>query len=165
MVWTDRPRHGATLAASALDSAPAGTARAQLYDVQARSLALIGTALQLFSDVPEADRWVAGELAARMDLATARTLRNDLAGAEDALGPVFAVHPEQLTEAVVRRLTTLGRMVGAPRYRGAVEANRIGEAIENFTRTSFRAARPEPSSTPPGNPRIMNTATVSPCTA
>ncbi len=198
MVWTDRPRHGVALAAAALDTAPAGTARAQLYDVQARSLALIGarhevraayeaadeeaqragddpflddtggllafsparlamsagaafvalgesesavaqstTALQLFSDVPEADRWMAGEFAARVDLATARTLRDDLAGAEDALGPVFAVNPEQRTESVVRRLTTLGRMVGASRYRGAAEANRIGEAIEDFTTHRF----------------------------
>ena len=198
MVWTGRPRLGATLAANALDTAPAGTARAQLYDVQARSLALIGarqevhaaysaaeneaqragddpflddiggelafnharlamsagaafvglgesesaeaqatTALQLFSEVPEADRWVAGELAAWVDLATARALRNDLAGAEDALGPVFALDPEQRTESVVRRLTTLGRMVGASRYRDAVEANRIGEAIENLTSHRF----------------------------
>jgi len=198
MVWTDRPRRGAALAASALDTAPAGTARAQLYDVQARSLALIGarqevraayeaadeeaqragddpflddiggelgfsparlamsagaafvglgesesaetqaiTALQLFSEVPEADRWVAGELAARVDLATARTLRHDLAAAEDALGPGFVADPQQRTESVVRRLTTLGRMVGASRYRGAVEANRIGEAIENFTSHHF----------------------------
>ncbi len=198
MVWTDRPRRGATLAAAALDTAPPGTARAQLYDVQARSLALIGarqevraayeaadeeaqragddpflddiggllafsparlamsagaafvglgesesaeaqatTALQLFSEVPETDRWVAGELAARVDLATARALRNDLAGAEDALGPVFAVDPEKRTESVVRRLTALGRMVGASRYRDAVEANRIGEAIENVTSHRF----------------------------
>jgi hypothetical protein len=36
------------------------------------------TALQLFSEVPEADRWVAGELAARVDLATARALRNEV---------------------------------------------------------------------------------------
>jgi hypothetical protein len=36
------------------------------------------TALQLFSEVPEADRWVAGELATRVDLATARALRNEV---------------------------------------------------------------------------------------
>ena len=76
---------------------------------------------------------MAGELAARVDLATARTLSDDLAGAQDALGPVFAVDPEQRTLPVVRRLTTLGRMMGASRYRDAVEAHRIGETIENFT--------------------------------
>jgi hypothetical protein len=91
------------------------------------------TALRLFREVPEADRWVAGELAARVDLATARALRNDLAGAEDALRPVFTVDPDQHTESVVRRLTALGRLVGASRYRNASEANHIGEAIENFT--------------------------------
>lgn len=76
---------------------------------------------------------MAGELAARLDLATARTLSDDLAGAQDALGPEFAVDPEQRTGPVMRRLTTLGRMVSAPRYRGAAEAHRIGETIENFT--------------------------------
>lgn len=95
------------------------------------------TALRLFREVPEADRWVAGELAARVDLATAHALRDDLTGAEDALRPVFTVNPEQHTESVVRRLTALGRLVGASRYRDASEANRIGEAIEHFIAHRF----------------------------
>jgi hypothetical protein len=51
-------------------------------------------ALALFAEVPERARFVAGELGARVDLATARTLRGDLAGAETALGTVFALDPE-----------------------------------------------------------------------
>lgn len=98
------------------------------------------TALQLFSEAAAGRRWEAGELGARVDLATARTLRGDLPGTEDALAAVFALAPERRTEAVVRRLSNLGRVMGAARYRGAVEADRIGEAIESFpARTHVRA--------------------------
>lgn len=72
-----------------------------------------------------------------MDLAAARTLRGDLAGAENALAPVFALEPERRTEAVARRLTNLGRVLGATRYQNAVEARRISEAIEDFTARSL----------------------------
>lgn len=194
MFWTGRPRRGANLAATALETSPVGTARARLHSVHARSLALIGarqevraaldaaadelqrtgddpfldeiggelgfdrsrralsagasyvalgegeqaeteatTALVLFGELPESTRWAAGELGARVDLAAARTLRGDLAGAEDALVAVFALDPERRTEAVARRLTNLGRVLGTVRYRDAVEASRIGEAIEEFT--------------------------------
>ena len=198
MFWTARPRRAAALAATALEDAPVGTARARLHPVHARSLALIGArqevrvaldaaddelqhagndpfldeiggelefgrarralcagtsfvalgdgeqaeneataALVLFGEMPERVRWAAGELGARVDLAAARTLRGDLAGAENALGAVFAVKPERRTEAVARRLTNLGRVLGATRYRNAVEASRISEAIENFTARSL----------------------------
>lgn len=194
MFWTARPRRAAALAASSLEEAPIGTARARLYSVHARSLALIGarqevhaaldaaddelqragddpfldeiggelrfgrarralcagtsfvalgdgeqaeneatTALRLFGEMPERARWAAGEFGARVDLAAARTLRGDLAGAEDALETVFALEPELRTEAVGRRLSSLGRVLGATRYRHAVEASRISEAIVGFT--------------------------------
>jgi len=194
MYFTARPRRAASLAATALETAPAGTARARLHSLQARSLALIGArqevraalgaaadelqragddpfldeiggelgfdhsrhalcagasfvalgdgeqaeteataALALFGEVPEQSRWVAGELGARADLAAARTLRGDLAGAEDALVPVFTLDVERRTEALTRRLTSLGRVLGTTRYRDAVEASRLGDAIEDFT--------------------------------
>jgi hypothetical protein len=198
MYFTARPRRAASLAATALETAPAGTARARLHSLQARSLALIGArqevraalgaatdelqragddpfldeiggelgfdhsrhalcagasfvalgdgeqaeteataALALFGEVPEQSRWVAGELGARADLAAARTLRGDLAGAEEALVPVFALDVERRTEALTRRLTSLGRVLGTTRYRDAVEASRIGDAIEDFTTRSL----------------------------
>ena len=90
-------------------------------------------ALALFGEMPERARSGAGELGARVDLAAAHTLRGDLAGAEDALVAVFALDPERRTEAVIRRLTNLERMLGSARYRDAVEAGRIGDAIEDFT--------------------------------
>jgi hypothetical protein len=201
MFWTDRPRRAASLAASALETAPVGTARARLHSLHARSLARIGArqevraaldaaadelqragndplqdeiggefrfdhsrralcagtsfvalgdgeqaeieataALALFGELPEQARFVADEHGARVDLATARTLRGDLAGAEDALVPVFALDVEQRSEAggaVARRLTSLGRMLGSARYRDAAEAGRIGDAIEDFTTRSL----------------------------
>lgn len=198
MFWTARPHDAVSLAATALETAPVGTARARLHCVRARSLALIGarqevrtaleaaaqelqragddpfldeiggelgfdhsrralcagasyvalgdgeqaeteaaTALALFSQLPERARFIAGELGARVDLATARTLRGDLAGAEDALEAVFALDPELRTEAVARRLTNLRRVLSSARYRGAGEAGRIGEAIEDFTARSL----------------------------
>jgi hypothetical protein len=202
MFWTGRPRRAEKLMATALETAPAGTARARLHSVQARSLALIGArqevraalnaaadelqgagddafldeiggelcfdparralcagtsfivlgegtqaeteaavAVQLFSTVPEPDRWAAGELSAQVDLATARVMRGDLAGAQDALTAVFALDPERRTEAVARRLANLGHLLGAARYRNAGEAAGIGEAIEDFaTRSLSRGA-------------------------
>jgi thioredoxin-like negative regulator of GroEL len=91
----------------------------------------------LFGEMPEPVRWAAGELGARVDLAAARTLRGDLAGAENALAAVFTLELDQRTEAVARRLINLGRALGATRYRNAVEASRISEAIEDFTTRSL----------------------------
>ncbi|MGH3841149.1 MAG: hypothetical protein ACRDS0_06875 [Pseudonocardiaceae bacterium] len=93
-------------------------------------------ALALFAEMPECVRW-AGELGARVDLGAARTLRGDLAGAEDSLEVVFALEPERRTEAVARRLTNLARVLRATRYRNAAEARRISDAIEDFTAFSL----------------------------
>lgn len=94
-------------------------------------------ALEIFAGLPEPVRWGAGELGAQVDLSTARTLRDDLAGAEAALGAVFALNPERRTEAIARRLTNLGRLLGTTRYRGSIESTRIGEQIEDFTARSL----------------------------
>lgn len=97
--------------------------------------------MALFGELPEQARFVADEHGARVDLATAWTLRGDLAGAEDALVAVFALDPERSGEAVARRLTSLGRMLGSARYRDAAEAGCIGDAIEDFaTRGLGRSA-------------------------
>jgi hypothetical protein len=198
MFWTDRPRRAASLMVTALETAPAGTARVWLHSLHARSLASLGArqevrvaldaaadelqragndslldeiggglgfdhsryalcatasfvtlgdgeqaeteataALALFGEVPEQSRWTAGELSVRADLAAARILRGDLAGAEDALVPVFALDVERRTESLTQRLTSLGRMLGSARYRDAAEAGRIGDAIEDFTTRSL----------------------------
>ena len=90
-------------------------------------------ALELFGTAPEHARWSAGQLGAYVDLATARTLRGDLAGTEEALSLVLALAPEHRTEAISLRLDYLGRLVSAPRFHGATEARRLGERIEDFT--------------------------------
>lgn len=95
------------------------------------------TALSLFRGEPEDTRWAAGMLGATIDLGAARALRGDLAGAEAALVPVFALAPERRTEALSQRLENLDRMLGTQQFRGAIEATRIGERIEDFTAGSL----------------------------
>lgn len=50
---------------------------------------------------------------------------------------VFALGPKRRTEAVARRLTNLGHVLGSVHYRGVVAAGRIGQAIEDFTAHSL----------------------------
>jgi hypothetical protein len=113
-------------------------------------------AINLFGQLPTQVRWGAGELGAWVDLGAARVLRGDLAGAQDALGRVFNLAPDRRTEALARRLINLGRLLGASRYRGALEARQMSEAIEDFagggtaraiSRCVIGPARPEPRRT------------------
>jgi hypothetical protein len=110
----------------------AGAAYVALHDGD-RGQTEAETALDLFTVQPEPLRWRAGELSARTDLATARALSGDLAGAEDALTAVFVLPVEHRTEALTQRLGNLGRLLSTRPYRGAVEAGRIGEAVADFT--------------------------------
>lgn len=108
-------------------------------------------ALESFAAQPEPLRWRAGELSARADLATARALSDDLAGAEAALAEVLALSPDHRTKALSQRLGNLGRLVSTRPYRGAAEAGRIGEAVAEFT----AHALPQATATlelPPGRP-------------
>lgn len=68
-----------------------------------------------------------------MDLSTARVFSGDLAGAEDALTPVFALPAEYWTEALTQRVGALGRLVGAASYRGAAESGRVNLGVAEFT--------------------------------
>lgn len=94
-------------------------------------------AVALFADIPAEQRWGAGELGAHVDLAAARCLRGDLAGAAAALQPVFDLPPTRRTEAIAQRLHQLARVLSTARYRGAGEAIELGGAIENFTAISL----------------------------
>ncbi|MYW91650.1 hypothetical protein G3I59_13805 [Amycolatopsis rubida] len=107
-------------------------------------------AIALFGQMPKERRWGAGALGAQVDLATARTLHGNLAGAQDALVPVFALEPARRTEAITQRLSALGRMLGQTRYRGAIEAAHIGEDIEDFTAASLARMTARPA-LPSGN--------------
>lgn len=94
-------------------------------------------AQEMFASLDDARRWNSGAVAAAVDLGTARALRGNLAGAEDALSEVFALPPAERTATVSQRLLGLGRILGSNRYRGAVEAASVGEAIEAFTAASL----------------------------
>jgi hypothetical protein len=101
-------------------------------------------ALEIFAGLDEHQRWGSGAVSAAVDLGTARALRGDLAGTEAALAGMFALPTAERTEGVSQRLLGLGRILGSSRYRGAVEATRLGESIESFTATSLAhtTARP-----------------------
>jgi len=192
-LWAGRSKQTILVASKALETAPAGTARARLYSVRARALGLLGaraevatdlglaageldragfdalmdgiggemgfgrarqalcagaayvalgngeraeveakTALALFTEQPTAERWQAGELACRADLAAARVIRADVIGAADALGPVLALPSAQRTEALVLRLASLGRVLGNTKFRGSSEAGEIRGSIAEF---------------------------------
>ncbi|WP_040797756.1 hypothetical protein [Nocardia higoensis] len=94
-------------------------------------------AVDLFGQVPAEQRWALGALGAQVDLGAARTLRDDLAGAQTALQPVFDLPATRRTEAIALRLHALARTLGTARYRGAVEALQLGAAIEDFTEVSL----------------------------
>jgi len=106
-------------------------------------------ALEIFAGLDEHQRWGSGAVSAAVDLGTARALRGDLAGTEAALDGVFALPTAERTEGVSQRLLGLGRILGASRYRSAVEATRLGERIESFTAASLAhtTARPAIGST------------------
>lgn len=106
-------------------------------------------AVQAFAELPAGRRWESGQVSATVDLGTARVLRADLAGCEVAVRDVFALPAAERTEGVAQRLLALGRLISAPRFKGAVEAARLGDNIEEFTAASLgrTTARPaiEPS--------------------
>lgn len=110
-----------------------------------RAEAAATRALEIFAGLDEQRRWGLGVVSAAVDLATARALRGDLAGAEAALGGVFGLPVAERTESVAQRLLGLGRIVSLPRNRGAVEANRLGESIELFTATSLARTTARPA--------------------
>ncbi|WP_280470712.1 hypothetical protein [Nocardia farcinica] len=199
--WSGHARAAARTAAAALETAPAGTARARLHSVHARSLALLGArgevrdelaaatdeldragqdafldevggelafdrarhalcagaafvalgdgepaeqaateAVGLFEATPPEQRWSLGALSAHVDLGAARTLRDDLAGAQAALRAVFEIPTARRTEAIALRLHALSRILGTTRYRGAPEAIALIGQIEEFTAISLSRA-------------------------
>lgn len=110
----------------------AGAAYVALGDGQRAETAAL-EALELFAAAPESERWSAGALGATIDLGIARTQQDDLAGAEDALLPVFSLDPQWRTEALSRRLTKLSRLLNTQRYAGSLEGGRISDQILVFT--------------------------------
>jgi len=125
----------------------AGSAYVALRDGERAETEAIA-AVRAFARRPPATRWRAGQLAAHVDLAAARAISGDLAGAEDALTVVFALQPDHRTVALTQRLETLSRIVGARPYRGALEAGRIVDAVAEFTARALPSTPPVPRLAP-----------------
>jgi transcriptional regulator with XRE-family HTH domain len=53
-LWTERPKQTILLASDALDKAPPGTARARLYSVRSRALAMLGARAEVTADLGDA---------------------------------------------------------------------------------------------------------------
>jgi transcriptional regulator with XRE-family HTH domain len=196
--WAGQPSRAHHLATTALQHAPAGTARARLHSVNARALAILGAraevpgeldsaadelgragqdgfldtvggelafdrprrglcaaaayvvlgeaeraerealdAIALFAAIAPHRRWQAGLASAQVDLAAARALRDDLAGAAEALGPVLSLAPHRRTEAIVLRLRAVARSLTTTRYRGARDATELADLISEFAENSL----------------------------
>lgn len=101
-------------------------------------------ALGLFAEQEEENRWTAGQLAARIDLGAARVIGRDLAGAEDSLLPVLRLSRDMRTEALIKRLENMDKVLGTQQFRGSIEATRISERIKSFAGDAIgRVKRPE----------------------
>ncbi|MGW1194420.1 hypothetical protein ACWD4B_00975 [Streptomyces sp. NPDC002536] len=70
---------------------------------------------------------------ASIDLARARLLRGELAGADEALDPVFGVPNEWRGLGIVKRLSDARAQLTQEAFRTATEARTLGERIEEFT--------------------------------
>ncbi|MFC5720863.1 hypothetical protein ACFP1Z_11865 [Streptomyces gamaensis] len=90
-------------------------------------------ALQLLADTPESARSIVISCKASADLARARLLRGELAGAAEALNPVFDVGSEWRGTGITERLLTTRKHLTQPAFRDASEARELGERIEDFT--------------------------------
>ncbi|MEU1353918.1 hypothetical protein ABZ410_08430 [Streptomyces cinnamoneus] len=95
-----------------------------------------GHALQLLSEEPDSARSVVVSCKASADLARARLLRGELAGATEALNPVFQVGSEWRCTGITERLLAARKHLTQPAFRGAAEARELGERIEDFTATA-----------------------------
>ena len=102
-------------------------------------------AVQTFAELHSDRRWEGGAMAATVDLGIARVLRGDLAGCEAAISDVFNLPTSDRIETVSLRLLAIGHLVGAPRFRGSIEARRLGENIEDFAAASLARTTARPA--------------------
>ncbi|MDJ1136289.1 hypothetical protein [Streptomyces iconiensis] len=92
--------------------------------------------LDLLASRPEAQRPILISSQASVDLARARLLRGELAGAHEALEPVFSIPTEWRVAGTVERLAAVRTELCRSDFNGAAEANALGERIEEFTSTA-----------------------------
>lgn len=161
-------REGTNQAARAAENAGAVESRDELHDViggefsynQARQVFNLGTAyislgdgataeqhaqraLDLYAALPAEQRFYYDENAARVDLASARIMRGDLAGARDALTPVFALPPVQRAAGITSRLDQVRALLAAEVFRNSRETAQLTADITDFTTDTTARALPQ----------------------
>ena len=102
-------------------------------------------ALDLYAALPPEQRPYYDENAARVDLASARIMRGDLAGARAALEPVFALPPVQRSAGITSRLDQVRALLAVDLFRNSREAAQLTTDITDFT------ADTTPRALPPGD--------------
>jgi transcriptional regulator with XRE-family HTH domain len=100
------------------------------------------TGIALYGADPVEGRWYRAEYGARIDLATARLMRRELDGAEEALTTVFLLPPDRRTARITRRLHQLSERLAEQPYGSASTARRLRERIEHFSATGIICAPP-----------------------
>lgn len=89
-------------------------------------------ALDLYQELPAADRTPKAEAAAYVDLAAAHLLQARLDGAEEALRHVLTLQPAHRVESVRLRLTKVAALLRTARLRDAPAARSLLEDIQAF---------------------------------
>ncbi|MGG2459353.1 DNA-binding protein [Streptomyces sp. RGM 3693] len=101
---------------------------------QAEAAAL--RSLELASRRPVALRSARVVGGAAADLAAARLLRDDLAGAVEALEPLWAVPQDQRSPGLLERISRVHKALASQRYRLALQAGGLREQIQDFAHMS-----------------------------
>ena len=99
-------------------------------------------ALDLYAASPAEQRFYYDENAARVDLASARIMRGDLAGARAALEPVFALPPVQRSAGITSRLDQVRALLAVDLFRNSREAVQLTTDIADFTTDTTARALP-----------------------
>lgn len=99
-------------------------------------------ALEILGTYPPEQRAYYTEHAARVDLAIAKLLRGDLAGARETLAPVFALPPAQRVSGVTSRLEQARTLLGAEVFRTSRAARQLAADIADFTADTTGRALP-----------------------
>ncbi|MFC4512252.1 hypothetical protein [Streptomyces ehimensis] len=113
-----------------------------LLNDSTRAEASASHALDLLAARPANERPQLVAAQAAVDLARARMLRGELAGAGEALQPVFQVPAEWRGIGVVYRLGAARAELTRADFRGAREAIDLGEKIEAFTAVAVSKTLP-----------------------
>lgn len=93
-------------------------------------------AIELYETGPAEDRSYGDEAMARVDVADARLAAGDLAGAGEALAPVFALPPAQRIRQLHDRLTRVSNALVIPRYAQTREARQLAGELAAFAEGS-----------------------------